>query len=96
MLTQLGLAVVLMVAGAATAVAAGDQDQAEGGEAIPPATGPPAPVPPVPLQSTVPEQYCREYTMVATIAGRQQQIVGIACLRPDGTWEIAGAPAPLR
>ena len=94
MLKQLGLAVVLVVAGAATAAAAGDQDQADGGEAIPPATGPPAP--PVTLQSAVPEQYCREYTMVATIAGRQQQIVGIACLRPDGAWEVAGAPAPLR
>jgi surface antigen len=33
-------------------------------------------------------QYCREYTTTARVAGRQQQVYGTACRRPDGSWEI--------
>lgn len=33
-------------------------------------------------------QYCREYTVDTTIAGRPQQISGTACLQPDGSWKI--------
>lgn len=33
-------------------------------------------------------RYCREYQAVATVAGRQQQTYGTACMQPDGNWEI--------
>lgn len=32
-------------------------------------------------------RYCREYTTVATIAGKKQQIYGKACRQPDGSWK---------
>ena len=31
--------------------------------------------------------YCREYTTVGNIGGRQQQLYGKACRQPDGSWE---------
>ena len=33
-------------------------------------------------------KYCREYRSVADIAGKQQQIYGTACRKPDGTWQV--------
>src|SRR5690242_4793900 len=33
-------------------------------------------------------RYCREYQRTAVIDGREQQIYGIACLMPDGSWRI--------
>ena len=33
-------------------------------------------------------RYCREYTVRAVVAGRQQQAFGIACRQPDGSWQI--------
>lgn len=30
---------------------------------------------------------CREYTMDATIDGRQQRVYGTACRQPDGSWQ---------
>lgn len=33
-------------------------------------------------------RYCREYVTRALIAGKQQQIYGTACRKPDGTWEV--------
>jgi len=47
---------------------------------------------------------CREYTFTAQIAGSQQEIYGIACREPDGSWHEASesfepereAPAPQR
>ncbi len=33
-------------------------------------------------------QYCREYTMTADIAGKKQQTYGTACRQPDGSWKI--------
>lgn len=32
--------------------------------------------------------YCREYTQTIQIGGQMQQIQGIACLQPDGTWRV--------
>src|SRR5262245_58608231 len=29
---------------------------------------------------------CREFTSTANIGGQEQQVVGMACLQPDGTW----------
>ena len=34
-------------------------------------------------------RYCREYTTIATIAGKKQQVYGKACRQPDGTWKVA-------
>ena len=31
--------------------------------------------------------YCREYTTVGVIGGREQQLYGTACRQPDGSWE---------
>jgi hypothetical protein len=39
-----------------------------------------------PAQAT--GQQCREYQSTTTINGQPQQIVGTACLQPDGTWRI--------
>jgi surface antigen len=36
----------------------------------------------------VQDGYCREYTSVATVAGRSQTIYGTACRQPDGAWQI--------
>ncbi len=33
--------------------------------------------------------YCREYTTVGVIGGREQQMYGTACRQPDGSWEPA-------
>lgn len=33
-------------------------------------------------------RYCREYTTKATVGGETKRIHGIACRRPDGTWEM--------
>jgi hypothetical protein len=35
-----------------------------------------------------PQQECREFNTLVTIAGQQQQAHGTACLQPDGTWKI--------
>ncbi len=32
---------------------------------------------------------CREYTLDAEIGGRTEQVYGIACRQPDGSWQIA-------
>ncbi len=32
--------------------------------------------------------YCREFQQTVTIGGRREQAYGIACRRPDGSWEI--------
>ncbi len=32
--------------------------------------------------------YCREYRSTANIAGKQQQVYGTACRKPDGSWKI--------
>lgn len=33
-------------------------------------------------------RYCREYQAISTVAGRQQQTYGTACMQPDGSWQI--------
>jgi surface antigen len=33
-------------------------------------------------------KYCREYRSTAMIAGKQQQVYGKACRKPDGSWKI--------
>lgn len=33
-------------------------------------------------------RYCREYQSISTVAGRQQQTYGTACMQPDGSWEV--------
>jgi len=33
-------------------------------------------------------RYCREYTQTIVIANKVHEAYGIACYRPDGTWEI--------
>ncbi|MGE0754996.1 MAG: glycine zipper 2TM domain-containing protein [Alphaproteobacteria bacterium] len=33
-------------------------------------------------------RYCREYQAVSTVAGRQQQTYGTACMQPDGSWQV--------
>jgi hypothetical protein len=32
--------------------------------------------------------YCREYNQTLTIAGKTQKGYGMACLQPDGSWEL--------
>jgi len=34
-------------------------------------------------------QPCREYTMTATIAGKQEDVYGIACREADGSWRVS-------
>ncbi len=34
-------------------------------------------------------QYCREYTIQATIGGRTERLYGTFCRQPDGTWALA-------
>jgi surface antigen len=36
-------------------------------------------------------KYCREYTTTAIIAGKQQQMYGTACRKPDGTWKMVSS-----
>lgn len=33
-------------------------------------------------------RYCREYTALATIGDRHEQVHGTACLQPDGSWQL--------
>ena len=33
-------------------------------------------------------KYCREFRTTADIAGKQQQMYGTACRKPDGTWKV--------
>ena len=33
-------------------------------------------------------EYCREFQQTVVIGGRQEDAYGIACRRPDGSWEI--------
>ena len=33
-------------------------------------------------------RYCREYQTTATVGGRTQQVYGLACRQPDGSWQI--------
>jgi hypothetical protein len=68
--------------------------------APPPAYYPPPPppvvyYPPPPVYSAPPAvapmasgRQCREYESTAMINGQPQQMVGTACLQPDGTWRI--------
>jgi hypothetical protein len=58
------------------------------------ATAPPPPVV-APVTMTVPANApeCREYTAEATIDGKTQQIVGRACRRDDGSWQIVEGTA---
>ena len=35
-----------------------------------------------------PARYCREFSKNAYIQGRQQEIYGLACRQPDGSWEV--------
>jgi surface antigen len=40
-------------------------------------------------------QICREYSITAIIGGREEQVYGIACRQPDGSWMEANS-APYR
>ena len=33
-------------------------------------------------------EYCREFQQTVTVGGRQEDAYGIACRKPDGSWEI--------
>ncbi len=33
-------------------------------------------------------EYCREFQQTVVIGGRQEDAYGVACRRPDGSWEI--------
>ena len=33
------------------------------------------------------QRYCREYTTVVTIGGREEAAFGTACRQPDGSWQ---------
>ncbi len=33
-------------------------------------------------------QYCREYRSTANIGGKNQQVYGTACRKPDGSWQV--------
>ena len=44
--------------------------------------------------------YCREYTSTVRVGNRPERAHGVACMQPDGTWEIqpaeqSAAPSPL-
>jgi len=32
--------------------------------------------------------YCREFQQTVTVGGKEEQAYGVACRRPDGSWEI--------
>jgi len=34
-------------------------------------------------------RYCREYRTTGRIGGRTEELWGVACLLPDGSWELA-------
>jgi len=45
-------------------------------------------------RSTVQEEngrYCREYSMDADVGGRVEQVFGMACRQPDGSWQLQGS-----
>jgi len=33
-------------------------------------------------------EYCREFQQTVVIGGREEEAYGIACRKPDGTWEV--------
>lgn len=33
-------------------------------------------------------EYCREFQQTVTVGGRQEDAYGVACRRPDGSWEV--------
>lgn len=33
-------------------------------------------------------EYCREFQQTVVVGGQQEQAYGVACRRPDGSWEI--------
>jgi surface antigen len=33
-------------------------------------------------------EYCREFQQTVVIGGREEQAYGVACRRPDGSWEV--------
>jgi hypothetical protein len=39
-------------------------------------------------QPPSPGRYCREFSRDALIGGRPQEIYGVACWQPDGSWEV--------
>ncbi len=41
---------------------------------------------PLPVAAQVPE--CRSYTSTVEMGGEKQEALGIACRRPDGSWQI--------
>ena len=65
-----------------------------------PVAPPPPQVVAVPVPVPVPQEqswgqpyqvsdgrYCREYTEPGVVGGQQAQLVGHACMQPDGTWQ---------
>lgn len=34
------------------------------------------------------QEYCREYSQAVTIGGQRQSSYGVACMQPDGAWQI--------
>ncbi len=54
----------------------------------PPAYAPPAYAPAPSAAPSATASQCREYTSTQIIGGRPQQLVGTACLQPDGSWRI--------
>jgi hypothetical protein len=68
--------------------------------AYPVPVAPPPQVVAIPVPVPVPQQqswgqpyqvadgrYCREYTQQAIVGGQPAQLVGHACMQPDGTWQ---------
>jgi hypothetical protein len=49
---------------------------------------PPTPAYTTTTTPTAAGQTCREYRTTATIDGKPEQLNGIACLQPDGTWQF--------
>lgn len=35
--------------------------------------------------------YCREYSQGVTIGGQRQSSYGVACLQPDGSWQVVSS-----
>ncbi|MFQ5468060.1 MAG: RT0821/Lpp0805 family surface protein [Kiloniellaceae bacterium] len=33
-------------------------------------------------------EYCREFQQTVTVGGQEQDAYGVACRKPDGSWEI--------
>lgn len=53
-----------------------------------PDTGAAYSVTPVSTYQDGQNRYCREYSAVGTIGGKQEQLYGKACLQPDGSWQF--------